>query len=413
MRILHTSDWHLGQHFIGKSREAEHKAFLIWLKKTITDHKVDALIVAGDIFDTGTPPSYARTLYNQFIVELQQTGCQQIVIVGGNHDSVSTLNESKALFACLNTTVVGGVSENIDEEVIILNNAKGKPGTVLCAIPFIRPRDVLESRAGESDSDKQLSLQNAIADHYQKVFIKASEHHLPVIATGHLTTVNGQLSESVREIYIGTLHAFPASGFPPADYIALGHLHKPQKVSGHDHIRYCGSPIPLGFDEASTAKQVVLVDFDTDKKPVITECPVPVFRSLISIKGSLSDIEKQINELNTKPDLNTWLDIEVAVEDYLSDIRSPVDDMIADKPFEALKVRRSRDHQSSELRQEAKETLEELNVADVFNKRLLDEPLEDDRVKALTNAFHEILESLNDDVAEQDMTQEQKKEAGL
>ena len=399
MRILHTSDWHLGQHFIGKSREEEHRVFLDWLKSTINNHKVDALIVAGDIFDTGTPPSYARRMYNQFIADLRHTCCQQVIIIGGNHDSVSTLNESRDVFACLNTTVVGGVPERPEDEVVVLNGADGKPGAVVCAIPYIRPRDVLESQAGESNSDKQLALQNAIAAHYQKVFAKASRHKLPVVATGHLTTVNGQLSESVREIYIGTLHAFPASGFPPADYIALGHLHKPQRVSDHDHIRYSGSPIPLGFDEADSEKQVLLVDLEKDRKPVVTEIKVPFFRPLQHIKGSLADIEKRLEQLDTSADLTTWLDIEVTVEDYLSDVRTPVDEMLADKPMEALKVRRRSEKQSSGLVREAAETLEERDVTDVFKQRLSDESLKDDRVKALTSAFHEILDLLNDEEA--------------
>lgn len=105
MRILHTSDWHLGQNFYSKSRAAEHEAFLGWLLETARTHEVDAIIVAGDIFDTGSPPSYARELYNRFVVNLQQTGCH-LVIVAGNHDSVATLNESRDILAFLNTTVV-------------------------------------------------------------------------------------------------------------------------------------------------------------------------------------------------------------------------------------------------------------------------------------------------------------------
>ncbi len=105
MRILHTSDWHLGQNFYSKSRAAEHEAFLNWLLETAQAHEVDAIIVAGDIFDTGSPPSYARELYNRFVVNLQQTGCH-LVIVAGNHDSVATLNESRDILAFLNTTVV-------------------------------------------------------------------------------------------------------------------------------------------------------------------------------------------------------------------------------------------------------------------------------------------------------------------
>ncbi|MET4757422.1 exonuclease SbcCD subunit D C-terminal domain-containing protein [Endozoicomonas sp. NE40] len=234
--------------------------------------------------------------------------------------------------------------------------------------------------------------------HYQTVFSKAAEHKLPVVATGHLTTVNGQLSESVREIYIGTLHAFPASGFPPAAYIALGHLHKPQKVSGQEHVRYSGSPIPLSFDETATAKQVVMVSFNGSPKPEITEIPVPVFRPLLSIKGSLEAIEQQIKQISTDSGLAPWLEIEVASDDYLSDVQSPVQDMVADLPLEVLRVRRQRNTQSASLVREARETLEELDVSEVFTKRLEDEPLEDDRVQALTRAFNEVLDTIHNDV---------------
>jgi exonuclease SbcD len=133
----------------------------------------------------------------------------------------------------------------------------GSAGAVLCAIPFIRARDVQQSVAGQSSDEKQLSLQAGIFQHYQMLYQRALDTRmalglpqLPIIVTGHLTTVGASASESVREIYVGTLEAFPTSAFPPADYIALGHIHRPQKVGGFEHIRYCGSPIPLSFDEA-------------------------------------------------------------------------------------------------------------------------------------------------------------------
>ena len=109
MRIIHTSDWHLGQFFYTRSRAAEHQAFFNWLIDRVEEHQVDAVIVAGDIFDTGSPPSYARELYNRFVVDLQRTGCQ-LIVLGGNHDSVATLNESRELLACLNAQVIAAAS---------------------------------------------------------------------------------------------------------------------------------------------------------------------------------------------------------------------------------------------------------------------------------------------------------------
>ncbi|WP_062266251.1 exonuclease subunit SbcD [Endozoicomonas arenosclerae] len=397
MRILHTSDWHLGQHFMGKSREPEHRAFIQWLLDTVNEHSVDAIIIAGDIFDTGTPPSYARTLYNRFIVDLQKTCCQQLIIVGGNHDSVATLNESRDLLACLNAHVVGGVSEHLDEQIITLKNNKGEPGAVVCAIPFIRPRDVLESRAGDSDTDKQLALQNAIADHYKTVFEKATDQNLPVVATGHLTTVGGQMTESVREIYIGTLSAFPASAFPPADYIALGHLHRPQKVSDQDHIRYSGSPIPLSFDEVSTNKQVLLVDLAAGQSPEITAVEVPLFRPLKSLKGDLESIQQALAQIGSEAPLSPWLELEVSTDDYLSDLQTRIQAMIEDRDLEVLRVRRKREASEATLQRESRETLDELDVTDVFARRLGDEELEEQRVETLKQAFNEILGSLEEE----------------
>lgn len=143
MRILHTSDWHLGQNFYSKSREAEHQAFLDWLLETAQAHQVDAIIVAGDVFDTGSPPSYARTLYNRFVVNLQQTGCH-LVVLAGNHDSVATLNESRDIMAFLNTTVVASAGHTPQ----ILPRRDGTPGAVLCPYLFYARVTLLPARRG-------------------------------------------------------------------------------------------------------------------------------------------------------------------------------------------------------------------------------------------------------------------------
>ncbi|EFR4565300.1 exonuclease subunit SbcD, partial [Escherichia coli] len=275
MRILHTSDWHLGQNFYSKSREAEHQAFLDWLLETAQTHQVDAIIVAGDVFDTGSPPSYARTLYNRFVVNLQQTGCH-LVVLAGNHDSVATLNESRDIMAFLNTTVVASAGHAPQ----ILPRRDGTPGAVLCPIPFLRPRDIITSQAGLNGIEKQQHLLAAITDYYQQHYADAcklrGDQPLPIIATGHLTTVGASKSDAVRDIYIGTLDAFPAQNFPPADYIALGHIHRAQIIGGMEHVRYCGSPIPLSFDECGKSKYVHLVTFSNGKLESVENLNVPV-----------------------------------------------------------------------------------------------------------------------------------------
>ena len=407
MRILHTSDWHLGQHFLNRSREQEHKLFLEWLLKCIQEQQVDAVIVAGDIFDTGTPPSYARTLMNQFIVDLHALGGPQLVILGGNHDSVATLHESRSLYSCLNTHVIGAASKEPEQQVITLNDKNGKPGAIVCAVPYIRPRDVLMSYAGDSREQKERALQEAMAEHYRAVYDlaekKATAHNLPVIATGHLTTVGGKLSDSERELYIGTLSAFPAEAFPAADYIALGHLHRAQKVGDQDHIRYSGSPIPLSFDECQSAKQVVLVDCEGGQLSKVTEIAIPRFRKMAHLHGTLDVIEGKLQALLAESwdsDLTTWVDILVSEQDWISELQPKVDAMIAGQPVEALKVQRDRQKTTAALRGEEKETLAELNINDVFARRLASAEVSSESSEKLSYLFQQVVASLADDLDE-------------
>lgn len=396
MRIIHTADWHLGQFFYNKSRAAEHQAFLDWLLARIEEHQVDALIVAGDLFDTGTPPSYAREMFNRFVVALQPSGCQ-LVVLAGNHDSVATLNESRELLACLNTRVITTPQDGND--VLVLTTRQGEPGALLCAIPYLRPRDIMRSQAGQSGRDKQRSLLEAITAHYQRSFAAAQALNLalPIVATGHLTALGVSKSDSVRDIYIGTLDAFPASAFPPADYIALGHIHRAQRVADSDHIRYSGSPIPLSFDELGSEKSVFLLDFSPSGLTV-TPLTIPLFQPMQVLKGSLAQITRQLSQFSapdgTKP---VWLDIEVTTQEYLSDLQRQVEALTASLPVDVLLLRRSREQRQHSLAQLDKETLSELNVEEVFARRLaLDDALDADQIAQTTLRFKQTLADLEE-----------------
>lgn len=461
MRIIHTSDWHLGQYFYGKSRANEHQQFLSWLLNQVSTHNIDAIIVAGDIFDTATPPSYAREMYFDFIAKLHGSQCQ-LIVLAGNHDSVAMLSESQAVLASLSTRVItqaipqvisaltpslidestcesDGESESnaqsaaLNQQVFPLLNTKGQPSAIICAIPFVRPRDVIKSRAGQSAKDKQQSLQQAISDHYQylyqhaltlaKQFAKAQNlaqgELLPIIATGHLTalgvSVSDSKSDSVRDIYIGSLEAFPASAFPPADYIALGHIHRAQQVAKSAHIRYCGSPIPLSFDEAKQDKRVLMVEFSAGKLSQVSDIIIPRFQPLYMVKTSVDELEQnlkntlvefeafkvqqmQLNETNT---LKAWLDIEIDNGDHLSDLSQRVSDLVVDMPFEVLLVRRckkARQRRQAQFSQQDNSTLSELSLTDVFDSRLsqLDWQTDEEiaRKARLQHLFTEIVDTL-------------------
>lgn len=403
MRLLHTSDWHLGQHFMGKTRQAEHQAFCAWLIGQVREHAVDALIIAGDIFDTGTPPSYAREQYNRFIVDLRETGAR-LVVLGGNHDSVAMLGESRTLLACLDTCVIPAVGEAPDEQLQVLQRRDGTPGAILCGIPFIRPRDVLKSAAGQSAQDKQQSLQAAIHAHYQALFALAEARReelgggLPIVATGHLTTVGASASESVREIYVGSLEAFPTSAFPPAAYIALGHIHRPQKVGGLEHIRYSGSPIPLSFDEARQQKEVLLVDLDERGLQAVTPLAVPRFQMLRTVRGRLAELTGAIAETAREgcAERPVWLEVQVVADDHLSDLQARINALCEGLPVEVLRIRRERGSAAAALTREAQETLDELSAEDVFDQRLTQEQLDDDLKQHLRGLYRQVLGELQE-----------------
>jgi len=412
MKILHTSDWHLGQNFFTKSRKDEHQAFINWLLDRVRSEQIDVVIIAGDIFDTGTPPSYAREMYNQFVVDMQKLNCV-LVVLGGNHDSVSTLNESKQILACLNTFVVASTGIAIDEQVFTIPDKSGLPAAILCAVPFIRARDVLQSTAGETGLQKRQALGDAIKQHYQTLYQIAltmkqdSGLDLPIIATGHLTALGVSQSESVRDIYIGTLDGFAADGFPPADYIALGHIHKPQIVAKSEHIRYCGSPIPLSFDELGTQKQVMLVEFSGAKRTSLQPIDIPIFQPMSVLKGDLAKIDKELQQFKVDEKADTslqpvWLCLEVDTQDYLSDLQQRIQTMTEGLNVEVLQLRRSQNQRRQLLSQMQSETLAELTPEDVFEKRLAMETFETDEEQTTLQQVRQRFSQILSEVEHQD-----------
>ncbi|WP_288775462.1 exonuclease SbcCD subunit D C-terminal domain-containing protein [uncultured Psychrobacter sp.] len=274
LTILHTSDWHLGRRLYGQMRYDEFQAFLDWLTETIEAQKVDVLIVAGDIFDTMTPSNRAQSLYYQFLGTVSSLYCEHVVIVSGNHDSPTFLDAPANVLKFLNVHVIGTACENIEDEVLVLKDKNNQPQCVIAAVPYLRDRDVRSSQAGESGQDKDANVLTGINQHYDKVaeiakakqsqLIEQHNYYVPIIATGHLFTAGGRTTEDdgVRDLYVGSLGKVSVDMFDKCfDYVALGHLHVPQKVGNCEHIRYSGSPIAMGFGEARQQKQVLLIQF--------------------------------------------------------------------------------------------------------------------------------------------------------
>ncbi|WP_143872917.1 exonuclease subunit SbcD [Catenovulum sediminis] len=398
MRIIHTSDWHLGQNFYGKSRAPEHSQFFAWLIQQIEERQVDVLIVAGDLFDTGAPPSYARALLNEFVVKLSKTACQ-LILLGGNHDSVAMLNESKQVYQQLNTELQAQAQAQpqcIDQQVFELKNRNGEAAAIFCAIPYIRPRDVLYQNT-PPDNAHNSDLLTAIQSHYQSLYRYAQQlrqdRPLPIIGSGHLTLVNAKTSDSVREIYIGSLEAVPLHVLPDFDYLALGHIHQPQIIAEQQHIRYSGSPIAMSFDEAKQQKSVVLIEFTQQQKHIQT-LKIPCSQTLKQIKGSLSQIETCLQALAVD-EQGAWLDIEVDSHDYHSDIQQQISRLCEDYPVEALLVRRKKITTNPLSGGAQSAALDEMTPDQVFQQKLqehsFDEKTQDELSSLFNKAYHQAI----------------------
>lgn len=204
------------------------------------------------------------------------------------------------------------------------------------------------------------------------------------------------MSDSVREIYIGALDGFPVTGFPAFDYIALGHIHRPQRVGGLQHVRYCGSPIPLSFDEAQQQKEVLLVDFDPQGLANVTALPVPCFQVMCSVRGSLDTLQDAIRTAAHHGDTTApvWLDITVTTDAYISDLQTPLRKMVEGLPVEIVRIHRERQQLPAAMQRRAQETLTELTPLEVFKHRLAQESITPELQVEMETRYQQIVNGL-------------------
>jgi exonuclease SbcD len=425
LRILHTSDWHIGRLLYGRKRYEEHAAFLNWLVARLDEHQVDVLLVAGDIFDTMAPTNYAQELYYRFLHRAAATGCRHIVVTGGNHDSPSFLDAPKPLLAALQIHVIGEMTNPPEDEVLLLRDDQGLPELVVCAVPFLRERDVRLSEEGESVTDKALKLEEGISAHYRRVGQRAQAvqemaacegRRVPIVGMGHLFAAGGAVQEEdgVRELHIGSLAQVPANAFPACfDYVALGHLHVPQQVGGSIHVRYSGSPLPMGFGEAKQQKQVLLVTFGEPEIPAVSEgglpagevavgnwwpgiasVPIPRFQSLARISGDMASLEAAILTLKTT-DPTAWLEVTHTGDAVIGDLREQVEGMVAGSGLSLLRIQDEKLIVRATAPLQQTETLDDLSHEDVFERCLETFEVPEPQREVLRQAYQEIVLSMD------------------
>lgn len=400
MKLLHTSDWHLGRSLYDRKRYNEFEAFLYWLLEFITDEKIDILLVAGDVFDTTTPGNRAQELYYQFLSNVSKTCCRHVVIIGGNHDSPTFLDAPKNLLTALDIHVVGASGDNLKDEVFLLKNKKHENEAIVCAVPFLRDRDIRTVEAGESINDKNQKLLQGIASHYKDISAFASTlqdkmNIVPVIGMGHLFTREGKTTEGdgVRDLYIGSLaHVDGKSISEGFDYMALGHLHLSQIVGGSETMRYSGSPIPMGFAEAGQIKKVVVVEFNK-QSPVIIEHQVPCFQELIKISGDVDSVFNRVEELKFM-NSNAWLEIEITSQIVAANITSHLDEILKDSNLEILRIKNRNMAERALHPAIENETLDTLADSEVFNRCLDAYEITDPERGVLIETYKEVVASM-------------------
>ncbi len=412
MKIIHTSDWHIGRSLYGRKRYEEFEAFLAWLAQAIEQEKVEALLVAGDIFDTSTPSNRAQELYYRFLCRVAVSSCRHLVVIAGNHDSPSFLNAPRELLRALNVHVIGAASENPEDEVLVLSKEDGVPELIVCAVPYLRDRDIRVAEAGESLEDKEQKLIAGIRSHYADVGALAEQkraelgNEIPIIAMGHLFAAGGQTvdGDGVRDLYVGSLAHVAAGIFPDnLDYLALGHLHVPQKVNGSEIMRYSGSPLPMGFGEAKQQKSICLVVFDGENdfslasdQAEVQLIKVPVFQRLERITGSMEVLSDRIGALSATGS-KAWLEVVYEGDEVIGDLRECLDAAVSESGMEILRVKNNRiiDRVLGQIHDE--ETLDDLDVNDVFKRCLDAHQIPEGQRPELLRAYQETVTSLYDD----------------
>ncbi len=404
MRLLHTSDWHLGQTLIDFDRSFEHQQFLDWLLQTIGEQQADALLIAGDVFDNANPAASAQKQLYSF---LQQAKARypslDIVLIAGNHDSATRLDAPSPLLAALGVRVVGFVprlsSGEIDVKQLLvpLHRADGEIGAWCLAIPFLRPSDVPQVLVADDASQDAYSA--GVAQLYQMTLAAALAQRKAgqaLVAMGHCHLTGGEISQdSERNIVLGGTDALSSKVFgAELAYVALGHLHKAQRVAKSEHIRYCGSPLPMSFAEVDYRHQVLAVELDGEKLHAVQEVLVPRSVELLRVPrqaAPLDEVLAALASLEVAADLplaqQPFLLVRVLLDAPEPGLRSRIEAALEGKALRLAKIESTSSAQASgEIVAVSLDDLQQLQPSQIFN-RLYQQKFATDAPENLMNAF--------------------------
>jgi len=410
MRLLHTSDWHLGHSLHGQGREHEHAQFLQWLLEALGREGADALIVSGDVFDTSNPSAQAQAVWYRFLAQARRRYPHlSIAVIGGNHDSASRLEAPRALLEeGFEIQVVGGLprrpdgSLDADRLLVPLRRRGGEVAAWLAAVPFLRAADLPAADRAAADQGDGDELVDGVRRVYAEILEAARrrrEGGQALVATGHCYVAGTALSElSERKVLGGNQHALPADLFcADVAYVALGHLHLAQSVSGADHLRYSGSPLPLALSEARYPHQVVLVELDGEHlagwQPLRVPRAVELLRVPDAGAAPLPDVLAALARLERAgavPEREwPYLEVAVAISRPEPDLRRQLEDALDGKAARLLRF--SVERSGGRAGGPAEADLRDLKPEEVFLSRYRRDH-EAAPPPELLAAFHELVE---------------------
>lgn len=349
IRILHTADWHLGQTFFGYDRTEEHEVFLNWLAEEIRQKEIDALIIAGDVFDVSNPSAASQSMYYQFIYRVTaENPYLQIVIVAGNHDSAARLEAPLPLLQAMRTEVRGVVRKleggeiDYDHLTVELKNRKGEVELLCMAVPFLRQGDY---PAVQTEGNPYAEgVRELYAQLLQRLWKRRTENQA-ILAIGHLQATGSEIAEkdySERTVIGGLECVSPEAFSEQIAYTALGHIHKAQRVSGRENVRYAGSPIPMSFAEKHYHHGVVMVTFDGGCAVDIERLECPKLIPLLSVPNgepvSPEAILEALKELPETEAVAPYLEVKVLLEEPEPMLRQEIEDVLADKNYRLARI---------------------------------------------------------------------------
>ncbi len=301
IRLLHTADWHLGATLEGVNRDRDHALFLSWLADQLDSNEVDALVVAGDVFDQPQPSAEASRLYFSFLSRIALAAqSRKVIVVGGNHDSGARLDAPRELLGALDIHVVGAFDRDRLDRCLCPVTVGDRIAAVGLAVPYVHEvrlglRSVFDQGDGLAAQleDRFAELYSTLADGAQALAPGA-----PLFATGHLCCLGAHRSDAPADIHlVGSLGGLSPRIFDPRiAYVALGHIHRGGQVP-QSRAFYPGSPIALGLKESPVEHRVLLVDLPDLGEPQVRALPVPTFRPILELRGSGDELAEQLRAL--------------------------------------------------------------------------------------------------------------------